>query len=153
MIHDSSTASLLNQEGATRPHITALRRDAPVTRKISATLILWLILVSAAPAEQRLGIAVYPGAVYDPVRTKLLANNPTMEGAAFRTADDIEKVRDFYRKQGLVLLKFGSTSNERVRFKNMETDTDVVIQQPWQDPQSKAIMKDTLILILRGREQ
>ena len=121
--------------------------------KLWAALFLCMICVSAAAAEERLGVPVYPGAKYDPARTRLFATNPSLEGAAFRTSDDIGKVKLFYQKQGLVLLKVGSTSNERARFKNMETDTDVVIQQPWQDPQSKAMMTDTLILILREKEQ
>jgi hypothetical protein len=121
--------------------------------KLWAALFVCMICVSAAAAEDRLGVPVYPGATYDPVRTKLFATNPSMDGAAFRTSDDIGKVKIFYQKQGLVLLKVGSTSNERARFKSMEVNTDVVIQQPWQDPQTKAMMTDTLILILREKGQ
>ena len=108
-----------------------------------------MIGISSVAAEERLGVAVYPGAKYDQIRTTLLAKNPSMQGAAYRTNDDIAKVIAFYRKQGLLFLKIGSPSKERARFKNVDRDVDVVVQQPWMDSQTGATMTDTLILILK----
>ena len=72
-----------------------------------------------------------------------------MQGAAFRTNDDIAQVMDFYRKQGLLFLKIGSPSKERARFKKADSDVDVVVQRPWKDMQTGETMTDTLILILK----
>jgi len=119
--------------------------------RISVAAFVGMICISSAAAEERLGVAVYPGAKYDQVRTSLLAKNPSLQGAAYRTSDDIEKVIAFYRKQGLLFLKVGSPSNERARFKNAERNVDVVVQQPWKDAQTGATMTDTLILILQEK--
>ncbi len=108
-----------------------------------------MIGISSVAAEERLGVAVYPGAKYDRIRTGLLAENPSFQGAAYRTNDDIAKVIAFYRKQGLLFLKIGSPSKERARFKKVDIDVDVVVQQPWMDAQTGATMTDTLILILK----
>jgi hypothetical protein len=120
--------------------------------RISVATLIFMMCISSAAAEERLGVAVYPGAKYDQVRTGSIARNPSMQGAAYRTDDDIAKVIAFYRKQGLLFLKIGSPSNERARFKSVDIDVDVVIQSPWKDAQTGATMKDTLILILKQEE-
>ncbi len=121
--------------------------------RISVAAFAFMMCISPAAAEQRLGVAVYPGAKYDFIRTKLLAENPSVQGAAYRTGDDLAKVTAFYREHGLLFLKIGSTSKEEVRFKKVDINVDVVVQQPWRDPQTGATMKDTLILILKEKEQ
>jgi hypothetical protein len=117
--------------------------------RISVAAFVFMICISSAAAEDRLGIAVYPGAKNDRIRTGLLAENPSFQGVAYRTNDDIAKVIAFYREQGLLFLKIGSPSKERARFKKVDIDVDVVIQQPWMDAQTGATMTDTLILILK----
>jgi len=117
--------------------------------RISVAAFVFMMFISSAAAEDRLGIAVYPGAKYDQIRTGLLAENPSFQGAAFRTNDDIAKVIAFYRKQGLLFLNIFSPSKERARFKKVDIDVDVVVQQPWMDAQTGATMTDTLILILK----
>ena len=119
-----------------------------VTRIVVAAFVL-MMCISSAAAEERLGVAVYPGAKYDPIRTMRLRENPSMHGSAYRTSDDIAKVTAFYREQGLLFLKTGSPSKERARFKKVDSDVDVVVQQPWKDAQTGATMTDTLILILK----
>jgi len=79
----------------------------------------------------------------------LLRQNPSMHGAAYRTSDDIAKVTAFYREQGLLFLKIGSPSKESARFKKVDSNVDVVVQQPWKDAQTGAAMTDTLILIIK----
>lgn len=120
--------------------------------RLGIAAFLLLLCGTSAIAEEVFGVAVYPGAQFDEAASQALAKNPQVHGAAFRTDDDIGKVSTFYRKQGLVLMKVGSPSPERVRFKQMEKNVDVVVQQPWKEPYSKAVMKDTLILIMREKE-
>ena len=117
--------------------------------RISVAAFVFMMFISSAAAEDRLGIAVYPGAKNDRIRTGLLAENPSFQGAAFRTNDDIAKVMAFYRKQGLLFLDICGPSKERARFKKVDIDVDVVVQQPWMDVQTGATMTDTLILILK----
>jgi hypothetical protein len=121
--------------------------------KTCMAVIVFLVCISSAAAEEQLGIAVYPGAKYDPVRTRLLRESLSAQGAAYRTSDDISNVIAFYRKQGLLYLKAGGSAKELARFKKADTGVDVVIQSPWRDARSGAMMTDTLILIIKKVEQ
>lgn len=121
--------------------------------RLTIAAFLFMLCIPFATAEERLGVAVYPGARFDHALSQALMMNPMIRGAAFRTDDDIGKVAAFYRKQGLLFLKMGGPSKEHMRFKDMEKDVDVVIQQPWKDPQSRTLMKDTLILIMQEKTE
>ncbi len=123
-----------------------------LTRTSVAAFVVMLCL-SSAVAEERLGVAVYPAATYDQARTKLLKDSLPVQGAAYRTSDDIARVIAFYRKQGLLFLKTGSPSKEHARFKKVDADVDVVVQNPWKDAQTGATMTDTLILIFKKEEK
>jgi hypothetical protein len=112
-----------------------------------------MLCISSAAAEEQLGVAVYPGAEFDQARTKLLKTSLTVEGAAYRTNDDIASVIEFYRKQGLLFLKVGSPSKESARFKKTDVDVDVVVQNPRKNPKTGAAMADTLILIFKKKEK
>jgi hypothetical protein len=114
----------------------------------SGTAFAIVLCISSAAAEEHLGVAVYPGSEYDQARTKLLKDSLSVQGAAYRTTDDMAKVTAFYRKQGLVFLKFGS-SGKIARFMNYDTNVEVVIQNPWKDAKTGAMMTDTLILIYK----
>ena len=121
--------------------------------RTAATAFLLLLCLSTAFAEDRLGVAVYPGAQYDQARTSLLKDSLSAQGAAYRTKDDIAKVIAFYRKQGLLFLKMGGPANKVARFKKTGTGVDVVVQNPWKDSKTGATMTDTLILIYQKAEK
>ena len=108
-----------------------------------------LLFISSVFAEEQLGVAVYPGAKYDQVRTKMLRESLSAKGAAYRTSAPVEEVAAFYKKQGLLFLKIGSSSKKIARFKKVDVDVDVVVQSPWQDAKTGATMTDTLILIFK----
>ena len=122
-------------------------------KRISVAAFVIMLCISSAAAEEQLGVAVYPGAKLDQDRTKLLKASMSVEGAAYRTNDNIGKVIEFYRKQGLLYLKVGSPSKESARFKKTDTDIEVVIQNPWKDPKTGAAVTDTLILIFKKEEK
>jgi hypothetical protein len=82
----------------------------------------------------------------------LLKKSPSVEGAVYLTGDTLAEVAEFYRKQGLILLRLGEPMKERARFKKTDTGVDVIVQNPWKDPRTGATMKGTLIMIIRGRE-
>lgn len=122
-----------------------------VTRT-SIVAVAFLLCSSYAVAGEQLGIAVYPGAEYDQAMTKVLKRSPEVEGAAYRTDAAMADVTEFYRKQGLLLLRLGDATKERARFKKADTGVDVILQSPWKDPRTGATMRGTLIMIIQGRE-
>jgi hypothetical protein len=115
--------------------------------------VIFLMCISPAFAEERLGVAVYPGAKYDQARTNLLRNSLSVQGAAYRTGDDVATVVAFYRKQGLQFLKVGSPSKEHARFKKVDTGVDVVVESVRKDSQNGEKVLDTLIQIFKKEEK
>ena len=122
-------------------------------KRTSVAAFVFMLCISSAAAEEQLGVTVYPGAKFDQARTKLLKASLSVEGAAYRTNDDIAKVIEFYRKRGLLFLKVGSPSKDSARFKKTDTDVEVVVQNPWKDPKTGGAVKDTLILIFKKEEK
>ena len=122
-------------------------------KRTTVAALVFMLCLSSAAAEEQLGVAVYPGAKFDQARTKLLKASLSVEGAAYRTNDDIAKVIEFYRKRGLLFLKVGRPSKESARFKKTDTDVEVVVQNPWRDPKTGAAVTDTLILIFKKEEK
>ena len=122
-------------------------------KRTCVAAFVFMLCLSSAAAEEQLGVAVYPEAKFDQARTKLLKDSLSVEGAAYRTNDDIAKVIEFYRKQGLLFLKVGSPSKESARFKKTDTDVEVVVQNPWKDPKTGAAVKETLIMIFKKEEK
>ena len=121
-------------------------------KRLSIAAVVFTLSVSYAVAGEKLGVAVYPGATYDQAMTIILKKMPSVEGAAYRTNAGMAEVTEFYRKQGLLFLRVGDPTKERARFKKTDTGVDVVIQNPWRDPHTGAMMKDTLIMIMKERE-
>jgi hypothetical protein len=113
--------------------------------RTTVAAFVMMLCIATAFAEDQLGVAVYPGAQYDQAASKKLRDSLSVKGAAYLTSDDIAKVTAFYRKQGLLYLKIGSSSNEVARFKKVDTDVEVVVQNRRKD----ATMTGTLILIYK----
>jgi hypothetical protein len=122
-------------------------------KRTSFATFIFMLCISSVAAEEKLGVAVYPGAKLDQARTRLLKSSLSVEGAAYRTNDDIAKVTEYYRKQGLLFLKVGSPSKESARFIKTDTNVEVVVQNPWKDPNTGAAIRDTLILIFKKEEK
>ncbi len=120
--------------------------------RMSIAAVAFLLCASFAAAGEQLGVAVYPGAEYDLAMTAVLKKTPGVEGAAYRTDAAMAEVTEFYRKQGLLLLRLGDGTKEQARFKKTDTGVDVIVQNPWKDPRTGAAMKGTLIIIIQGRE-
>jgi hypothetical protein len=120
--------------------------------RMSIAAVVFLLCVSYAVGGEQLGVTVYPGATYDLVMTTVLKKTPSIEGAAYLTDAAMAEVMEFYRKEGLLLLRLGDATKERARFKKTDTGVDVILQNPWKDPRTGATMKGTLIMIIQGRE-
>jgi len=118
-----------------------------VKSKLSAGVAVLLFLCATSVlAEERFGVAVYPGAKYDADTSKFLKQSGmAQEAACFRTDDSVVKVVEFYKaQQGLKNL--GSTK-EGGMFR--KSNIDVTIQKPWMNMATGKMMQDTLISIIK----
>jgi hypothetical protein len=112
-----------------------------------AVMLFLLAMGGIAGAEEKFGVGVYPGAKYDSGVTDFL-KQISVDSAAYRTGDKVEKVMDYYKKiPGCTLL--GGTKEGGMFRKGK---TDVTIQNPWMDTKSGKMMNDTLISIVKGSE-
>ena len=119
-----------------------------MVRKAIAIATVLFLGPPFASAEERFGVAVHPGAKYDDGTSKALKDAMHVEAACFRTGDSVAKVVEFYKKQGLNLL--GPATNEGAMFRSGKVD--VTIQNPWMNMKTGAMMKDTLVSIVRQPE-
>lgn len=114
--------------------------------------IFWLVIVmsflfvAVLSAEDKFGVKVYPGAKFDQATSKALKEQMGFNGFCYRTSDSVQKVADFYKKEGLTLM--GSVTKEAAMYQT-KTGVDVTIQSPWMDMASGKMMKDTLISIVK----
>lgn len=99
-------------------------------------------------AEEKFGVKVYEGAKADKETSAAVSEAFSMEAFCYRTADGLEKVVAFYKKEPG--LEFMGESKEGAMFR--KGNVDVTIQTPWMDMKTGQLMKDTLITIVR-REQ
>jgi hypothetical protein len=113
--------------------------------KVFVATLACLAAIGAANAEERLGVTVYPGAKYDADTSKAVKEMTQGETACFTTADPVAKVAAFYRTQGLKAI--GDATGEGAMFK--KGAVDVTIQSPWMNMKSGAMMKDTLVSIVK----
>jgi len=113
----------------------------------AALLVIGLALVLAAGQEIKdvFGVQVYPGAKLDEATTKFLTESMGVNGKAFRTADPVAKVAEFYKTQGLNEIM---VTEEGAMFKKGD-DVDITLQNPWQNTQTGKMEKDTLISIVK----
>ena len=105
-----------------------------------------LVFLGAAyvSGEEKFGIPVYPGAIFDGAVTNIL-KQASREAAGYRTHDSITKVVGFYKRQaGMELI---DSNAEAALFR--KGDVTVTIQNPWLDRGSMRIVKGTLISIRR----
>jgi hypothetical protein len=106
-----------------------------------------LFLSAQAVAETQSGVTVYPGARADNETAAMLKKSMGITGHTYRTADSVEKVADFYRKQPLK--ETPGTSKTGAGFKGDKVM--VTIQNPWMDMKSGKINHDTLISIVPSK--
>ena len=112
-------------------------------------VIIAILVVSgihAASAEERFGVQVYPGAKYDEATSRSLKESMSIEAACFRTNDSVAKVVEFYKKQQSLSL-LGEATKEGALFRSKTVD--VTVQNPWMNMKTGAMMKDTLISIVK----
>ena len=105
-----------------------------------------LFTVTAAAAEEKFGVPVFPGATYDEKTSDYLDEVQCLEAAAYRTTENPEAVAAFYAKQGLVLVK--GKAKAHATFKKEEVEV-AVFGPPRKDPGTGKKVNDTLITITK----
>lgn len=105
-----------------------------------------LALAAGQEIKEVFGVPVYPGAKLDEATTKFLTESMGVEGKAFRTADPLAKVVEFYKAKGLTEIM---VEPEGAMFKK-GSDVDITLQNPWQNMQSGQMEKGTLISIVKN---
>jgi len=116
-----------------------------------AMQVVAVALVLAAgvvQAEEKFGVPVYPGAKFDEATSKAVQDMMQLESACYRTSDPVSKVAAYYQKQGLSSM--GDVTKEGAFFK--KGTIDVTMQSPWMNMKTGAMMKDTLISIVKQKE-
>lgn len=104
-----------------------------------------LALAAGQEIKDVFGVPVYPGAKLDEATTKFLTESMGLESKAFRTADPMAKVVEFYKAKGLTEIM---VDPEGAMFKKGD-NVDVTLQNPWQNMQSGQMEKTTLISIVK----
>lgn len=106
-----------------------------------------VLLVSqmSAVAEEKFGIKVYTNAKYDASLSQSVSESMSITAVCYRTGDSVIKVTEYYKKQPGMTYMGGNA--EGAMFQKGEID--VTIQNPWMDIKTGAMMKDTLITIVR----
>jgi len=117
--------------------------------KIKTLAILFSIILVAnstvALAEQKFGVNIYPGAIFDSSATEFVKQMAS-DAACYRTIDDLAKVIEFYKQQ--TDLKLIDTNKEGGMFRKGEA-VDITIQRPWMDMNTGKMINDTLISIVK----
>jgi hypothetical protein len=111
-----------------------------------AVLGILLVLSGTAGAEERFGVAVYPGAKHDEATSKYMTESMQLTMACYRTNDGMEKVASFYRKQKGLSLR-GEVMKENALFQSDKAE--VTLQNPWLNVLTGRMMNETLISIVR----
>jgi len=111
---------------------------------IAAGLIL--LFASAAAAEEKFGVPVYPGAEYDEKTSEYLDEVQCIEAAAYRTQENPAAVAEFYAKLGLAPVK--GKAKALATFKKDDVEV-AVIGPPRKDASSGKKVNDTLITITK----
>src|SRR3972149_11487675 len=114
-------------------------------RIIMLAIVLLLLSVITAGAEEKFGVKVYGGAKYDAATTKDLSESFSINSACYRTNDSVAKVAEFYKKQPG--MKY--TGGEKVSSAFSNGVVDVTIQNPWINMMTGKMMTDTLITIVK----
>lgn len=114
-------------------------------RIIMLVVVLLLLGVTKAGAEEMFGVEVYGGAEYDAATSKKVSESLSINTACYRTNDSVAKVAEFYKKQPGMEYMGGAEESAWFSSGNI----DVTIQNPWMDLATGEMMNDTLISIVK----
>ena len=116
-----------------------------VMRSVVLAVVLALIAVSIAGAEEKFGVTVFDGAKYDAATSQLLSRAMSVKAVCYRINDNPAKITEFYRRQPG--LKYVGEGPYGAMFQ--KGNVDVTVQNPWKDLKTGKMNHDTLITIVK----
>lgn len=135
-----------------------------LAKRCAGMALAALAALPSGPAmAQDSGIAVYPGAKQDAATTGFLRSQMGVDGAAYRTADSLQKVAAFYQQQP-GMKPMGDATKDSAAFvagcreeynavlkKKMSTGCThhVTVQNPWMDMKTGKMVADTLVSVVK----
>jgi hypothetical protein len=100
-------------------------------------------------AEDKFGVAVYPGAKPDTATAAAVKKMMSAaDVACYRSPDTVDKVVAFYKKQ-TNLTEIGTTAEGGMFKKKGDAGVSMTVQSPWMDMTTGKMMKDTLISLVK----
>jgi hypothetical protein len=118
-----------------------------MAKKVIFIMVI-ISLATAALAEERFGVNVYPGSSYEASTSNKMKEAMKVEIACFRSSDSLAKVIAYYKTQpGFKAV--GDLTNEGAMFRKGKID--VTIQDPWMDMTTGKMMKSPLICIVQQK--
>lgn len=115
-------------------------------RSLAAFAAIFIAGLVTAGAEEKYGVKVYEGAIYDADTTQFLTTKLKVDGACYRTAAIPAQVNDFYRKQPGITEVLTDAKGGMFKKGNI----NITVQSPWMNMKTGQQMKDTLISIVRA---
>lgn len=116
-----------------------------VMPSVVLVVVLALVAVSIAGAEEKFGVTVFDGAKYDAATSQFLSEAMSVKAACYRINDNPAKITEFYRRQPG--LKYVGEGPYGAMFQ--KGNVDVTVQNPWKDLKTGKMNHDTLITIVR----
>jgi hypothetical protein len=114
--------------------------------KTFLTVLLIMVGLAAAVAEEKYGVKVYDGARYD-ADTSAFVSQMAGEAACYRTPDDAGKVVALYKGQPGAQVLSSSAKGGMLKIGGI----NVTVQRPWRDMKSGKLNEDTLISIVKPK--
>lgn len=115
------------------------------TRVFVVSVLVVLMLLIPALAQEKFGVKVYPGATPEKQTEQWMADTLKVTAGCYVTGDSIGKVSAFYKAQpGLTFIH---ESEKGASYKG--NGVRVTIQNPWKDMKTFATNKTTLITIAK----
>ncbi len=118
-----------------------------VMRLVVLVVVLALVAVSVAGAEEKFGVTVFDGAKYDAATSEFLSKAAGVKAACYRINDNPAKITEFYRRQPG--LKYVGESPTGTMFQ--KGSVEVTVQNPWKDMKTGKMNMDTLISIVKKK--
>ena len=108
----------------------------------------FLAVATLAFAQDKFGVAVYPGAKPDTATSDAVKKMMNSEAECYRTTDSLDKVMAFYKKQSNLAAK-GTTADGGMFQRKDDPKVSLTVQSPWMDMTTGKMVKDTLITIVK----
>jgi hypothetical protein len=115
----------------------------PTSLVPTAAIVLGVLLATPSSAEEKHGVAVYPGAKLDEQTGAILKKDMNLDATCYRSGDAVAKITAFYEKQPGFKVVGEATKESSLLEK---PGVNVTVQRPWLDMKSGQVQKDTTLI-------